>query len=109
MPHSGHGPNGRRSFVSKANSVPSRVPIVRGFLAKDVKGCVISLKDGCGGDRLHAKHLKHLDDNNLLYLKLSYNACLICSYILQSVLQGVIKLRIENEFGDKHDSKKYRE
>ena len=101
--------NGRRSCVSEDNFVPSCVPIVREFLAKDIKDAVINLKDGCGGDGLHAKHWKYLDNNNLLYLKHFYHACLIHSYILQSVLQGVFKPRIKNKFGDKNDSKNYRE
>ena len=67
--------NGGGNSIIEENLTTTQTPLVQRFLARDIKRSVEKLKDGCGRDGLHAKHLKFLDSNNLLLLKTFYNAC----------------------------------
>ena len=74
-----------------------------------IKRAIIDLKCGIGFDGIHSNHLKKLNDFNLKYIKEFFNVCIRFSYIPSKMLDGVVKPRIKNKFGDASSSDNYRE
>jgi len=75
----------------------------------NVKKSIESLNVGIGFDGIHSNHLKFLDETTIPFITELFNACLMHSYVPPELLQGVIVPRIKNKYGDKQDSKNYRE